>query len=549
MLPPTEKYKKHSDFKVLFLYPNLVMSALAPQGIGYLSAILKQEDFTVELFDTTFYTSDLSSNVNDEKVLMSKVRPFDWEEKNIRPKTSDMLEDFKKKVDEFQPDLLAVSVVENTWHIADILLESLQKSVTTIVGGVFATYAPEIVISHPKVNYVCRGDGEFALLNLCKTLCQGKIATQLPNIWTKVDGNIHKSSMGESIPLDELPFPDWSIFEEQSLYRPMQGKIYRTLGLETQRGCPYKCTFCNSPSNNEIYTKDNAGSFYRKKSLKRVAQELEFMVKHYDPEFIYMVVDTFLAISDREMAELSEVYQNFKIPFWMNTRPETINEWRAKELDKMNCLRINMGIEHGNEKFRRDVLKRPVTNKTILESFRACSGRDFVTISNSIIGYPDETRELIFDSININRQLPKDVEISGTFIFTPYYGTPLRDLAVQKGYVKEGVICSHASYRGSILNMPQLTQDDIKGLARVFSFYTGMPENRYDEIRTAESFSPEGERVFKKLHNELNLKYVEPPDEKSGEPLHAVSPMGGKVINLDSKHNQHRSGHDFADLH
>ena len=101
MLPPTKKYKKHSDFKVLFLYPNLVMSALAPQGIGYLSAILKQEDFTVELFDTTFYTSDLSSNVNDEKVLMSKVRPFDWEEGNIRPKTSDMLEDFKKKVDDF----------------------------------------------------------------------------------------------------------------------------------------------------------------------------------------------------------------------------------------------------------------------------------------------------------------------------------------------------------------------------------------------------------------------------------------------------------------
>jgi anaerobic magnesium-protoporphyrin IX monomethyl ester cyclase len=549
MFASTETYKKYSDFKVLFLYPNLVMSALAPQGIGYLSAILKQEGFTVDLFDTTFYTSDLSSNVNDEKVYLSKVRPFDWGERNIHPKTSDMLDDLQKKVDEFQPDLLALSVVENTWHIADTLLRSLLKPIPTIVGGVFPTYAPEIVISHPRVNYVCRGEGEYALLNLCKALCQGKVSPKLPNLWTKVDGNIYKSSMGESIPLDELPFPDWSIFEEQSLYRPMQGKIYRTLGLETQRGCPYKCTFCNSPSNNEIYTKDNAGSFYRKKSLKRVAQELEFMVKNYDPEFIYMVVDTFLAISDREMAELSEIYQSFKIPFWMNTRPETLNEWRAQELDKMNCMRINMGIEHGNEKFRRDVLKRPVTNESILKSFQACSGRNFVTISNSIIGYPDETRELIFDTIRLNQKLPKDVETSGAFIFTPYYGTLLRELAVQKGYIREDNICSSSVMKGSILDMPQLSQDKIRGLVRVFSFYVGMPENRYDEIQTAENFDPEGEKAFKKLHNEFKLKNIETSDESSDETLHAVSPMGGKVINLDSKKERHRSGHDFADLH
>ena len=79
-------YKKHSDFKVLFLYPNLVMSALAPQGIGYLSAILKREGFTVDLFDTTFYTSDLAGNANDEKAYMSKVRPLIGENEISNPK-------------------------------------------------------------------------------------------------------------------------------------------------------------------------------------------------------------------------------------------------------------------------------------------------------------------------------------------------------------------------------------------------------------------------------------------------------------------------------
>ena len=208
------KYKNHSDFKILFLYPNLVMSALAPQGIGYLAAVLKREGFPVDLFDTTFYTSDLAGNSNDEKAYLSKVRPFNWEERNIKPKSTNMLEDLQNKVDEFKPDLLAVSVVENTWHIADRLLRSLRNPIPTIVGGVFATYAPEVVISHPRVDYVCRGEGEVALPNLCKTICQGKDVTNLPNIWAKVNGNLHRSPMGDSIPLDDLPFPDWSIFEE-----------------------------------------------------------------------------------------------------------------------------------------------------------------------------------------------------------------------------------------------------------------------------------------------------------------------------------------------
>ena len=518
-------YKKHSDFKVLFLYPNLVMSALAPQGIGYLSAILKREGFAVDLFDTTFYTSDLAGNANDEKAYMSKVRPFNWGERNIQPKTTDMVEDLQKQIDEFQPDLLAVSVVENTWHIADFLLRSLRHPIPTIVGGVFATYAPELVISHPRVDYVCRGEGEAALPNLCKTLCQDKDVTNLPNIWAKVNGNIHRSPMGGSISLDDLPFPDWSIFEEQSLYRPMQGKIYKTLGLETQRGCPYKCTFCNSPSNNEIYTEENAGSFYRKKSLKRVAQELEFLAKNHDPEFIYFVVDTFLAVSDKEMAELSEIYQSYKWPFWMNTRPETMNKWRADELDKMNCLRVNMGIEHGNEKFRRNALKRPVTNKTILDAFKSCRDNNFVTVANSIIGYPDETRELVFDTINLNRQLPKEIETSGAFIFTPYMGTALREVAIQKGYIKAEDICTSygpTQIQGdSILDMPQLPRDELRGLARVFSFYVGMSESRFDEIRIAEHFNPEGEKIFNRLRDEFNSKYKkESKNGKSFSDLH-----------------------------
>jgi anaerobic magnesium-protoporphyrin IX monomethyl ester cyclase len=501
------KYKNPHDFRVLFVYPNIQMSALAPQGIGYLSAVLKDAGFTVALFDSTFYTSSMTTDTNEEKVHLSIVKPFSWKDRDIKPKTADMFEDFTKMVDEFQPDLVAFSVVENTWFIADRMLNCLSSDIPVIVGGPFATYATEIVIGHPGVNYACRGDGELPLRTLCENLAAGTDTTKIANIYAKVDGTVHRNRVATGILMDDLPFPDWSIFEEQSLYRPMQGKIYKTMGIETQRGCPYKCTYCNSPSNSMLYKAEEAGNFHRKKSVKRVAEELEYMQKNYGPEFIYFVVDTFLAMGDRELDEFAEMYQSYKIPFWMNTRAETVNEHRADLLEKMNCLRMNIGIEHGNEEYRKKVLKRNVTNEKMLTSFRACVGRSFTTVANSIIGLPGETRELSFDTIGFNRQLPDEIEASGAFIFTPYHGTPLREEAVSKGYIEEDSICSLNVTKGSILDMPQYSAAEIQGLCRVFSFYVKMPDARWDDISKAEALTPEGEQAFEIIREDFLKNY------------------------------------------
>ena len=47
-------------------------------------------------------------------------------------------------------------------------------------------------------------------------------------------------------------------------------------------------------------------------SLKK---EMEHIIKNYQPELMYMVADTFLAMSPRELDEFSEFYQSYKIPF------------------------------------------------------------------------------------------------------------------------------------------------------------------------------------------------------------------------------------------
>jgi len=505
-------YKKNNDFRVLLVYPNIQMSALMPLSMGIFTALLKKHGYQVELFDCTFYEDSPTEDGNKEKVKNRQVLDYKWDSRGVVAKTG-LISDYTNKVENFQPDLILVSVLESTYHLGIMLMESIHKNkrnFKTVFGGVFATYAPDKVISEECVDIVCRGEGENALIELCDSICNGKRVDHIQNLWVKSDdGRVTKNSMGALVDVNTLPFADWSLFEEQSIYRPMQGKIYRAVGMENQRGCPYTCAYCNSPSNNVIYKNEVNSKFYRKKSIERMKQEFEFLVNKYKPELIYFLVDTFLAMSSREFDEFKELYMDYKIPFWMNTRAETINKRRAAGLEDMNMLRMSIGIEHGNAQYRKEYLNRVVSNEKTIESFKIVADKKYTTIANSIIGMPDETRSLIFDTINLSRSLPNSINASGTFIWAPYHGTELRDLAVSKGYVGEHEIASISNCSRSMLTMPSISKDEIQGLARTFSFYVKFPKNRFPDIKIAEKFDAAGNAMWEKLSDEFAEKYAE----------------------------------------
>ena len=90
-----------------------------------------------------------------------------------------------------------------------------------------------------------------------------------------------KNSIRPALDVNTLPVQDLSIFEDITLHRPMMGKIYRMAPVETQRGCPYACRFCNSPEKNEFYDAQKAGRFFRKRTMKHVHEELKEIYKSY----------------------------------------------------------------------------------------------------------------------------------------------------------------------------------------------------------------------------------------------------------------------------
>jgi len=494
--PPLPKDESPKKFKVLLVYPNYSMVNLLPTNIGILTACLKQNGFDVDLFDTTFYRTS-ERTLDEVRVETLQVRKFDLEEMGVRFKPGNYVDDFKKKIAEYQPDLIAVTAVEDTWPQARAMIESVNENSTpVIVGGVFPTLASDVPIAHPDVDMICIGEGEHAIIELATKLMNGEDHSRIMNLWVKKDGKVIKNQMRPPIDLDEVPFGNFDLFEKERFFRPMQGKIARMAPIETDRGCPYTCRFCEAPSLVELYKEETGQHYFRRKSWDHVRDEILLYLEKYEVEYIYFNAETFLAMSASEFDEFVEMYDKIKVPFWMQTRIETLTEDRIKALETVGCNRISVGLEHGNEEFRQKIVGKGFTNQRIIDAFKILDRYTIPVSINNIIGFPGETRELIFDTIELNRELGTDSV--NAFIFTPYRGTAMFNDAVSKGYLVPDVE-TNSPMISSILNMPTISQEDILGLVRTFSLYVKFPKEEWPQIAKAEKFTPEGEKAFAEL--------------------------------------------------
>jgi anaerobic magnesium-protoporphyrin IX monomethyl ester cyclase len=497
------------SLKVLFIYPNYFGMNMLPPAISLLSAVLKQEGHRVELFDTTYYHEDaFGSDSDGTKVERLNVVPFDNE---VEMNETDWREDIRAKVNSYQPDLIAMSTTEDMWELGVAILGQIEdyivkNKVPVLTGGVFSTFAPEIAIKHPLVSLVCVGEGENAIRILCERIQKGQSFSDVTNLWVKnEDGTVTKNPMSNPVDVDVMPMMDIGLFDERRLLRPMAGKWYKMLPVETMRGCPYKCAYCNSPFQMEAYdaaTPDS--SFFRKKKTDLIHKELKYFKDKVGVQYNYFWADTFLAISDREFEEFCDMYSDIKLPFWMQTRPETLTDYKIKRLAEVGLHRFNVGIEHGNDEFRKKILRRSWKNEDIIKALQIPHRHGVQFTTNNICGFPTETRELAMETIELNRHIDSDNQNLTAFV--PFHGIPLRKMAEDLGLVKPGQITKCLTSDPQI-DMPQFPKEEVLGLTKCFVLYLKFPKNRWHEIRQAEKNTPEGEKILAELREECRDIY------------------------------------------
>ena len=104
-----------------------------------------------------------------------------------------------------------------------------------------------------------------------------------------------------------------------------------------------------------------------------------------------------------------------------------------KMLKESVCFRIFVGVESGDEKQRLDVLDRKMSDATIIKAFEMCRKMGLETLAVNIIGFPDETEEMIKRTIKLNQILKPT--ISAANVFYPYKGTELGDKCFKENLV------------------------------------------------------------------------------------------------------------------
>ena len=492
------------EFKVLLVYPNPRKMSLVPTSIALFSSLLKNENITVDLFDSSLYEHQGFQD-NDEIVeqyLFFKPAIEKFKEK-IELNTTDAVEAFRLKVEEFKPDMIAVSCVECTFEYALSLLRSVsEKKILTVLGGVFATFSPEYALSFYEIDIVCVGEGERAIVELANALRAEEDHTKINNLYVKKDGQIIKNKIGKLVSLDELPVGDFEIFSEDRFVRAMSGEIYKMAPVETHRGCTNVCTFCNSPLQNKLYCDETGEKYFRAKSIKKVYKQIKYFVDKFQVEYLFFWADNFFAYPLKQIEEFCEMYSEFKLPFYCQSYPGTITEIKLGMLKSVGLKRLGVGIEHGNEEFRRKIIKRAYSNKYAIKKLSLVHKFGIELSTNNIIGFPDETPELVMDTVELNKAVEPDT--ASCAIFTPFRGTYLRELTIERGYLKDENILAPSNAEFSVLDMPQFTRDQIENKRRTFNLYIKFPRDRWDEIEMAEKLTPEGDRVWKELSKEFH---------------------------------------------
>jgi anaerobic magnesium-protoporphyrin IX monomethyl ester cyclase len=520
--------------KVLFIYPNTYGMNMLPPAIAMFSAILKKYGHEVQIFDTTYYSLDYGMDSDGSKMERLNVVPYKMEEKGIQKKSSDWKIDLHNQIKSFKPDLLAISSTEDMWELGMKVLNELKdyktkNNIPVIVGGVFATFAPDLCIKEELVDIVCVGEGENALIDLCKKIEKKENYDDLTNCWIKTIGPeylknrnvIRKNPISKPVDINESPVIDVSLFEENRLYRPMAGKVYKMMPIETIRGCPFTCRFCNSPDQMKLY-KGLGSNFYRKKKMELVYKELKHFKEAHKVEYNYFWADTFLGMSNKEFDEFIEMYQDINLPFWMQTRPETVTDYNMSKLKSVGLHRISFGVEHGNEDFRKKILDRRWKNKDIIEKLKIPKKYEIAFSVNNITGFPTETKKLAFDTIELNRQI--DADNANIYAFVPFHGTPLRKMCEDLGLIDHNTITKCLTAE-SQLNMPQYPPHEIEEIKKCFALYVKFPKNRWKEIERAEKNDEEGNKIYRNLKKEYLEKYMPSPEaDPHGTTPHKQNP-------------------------
>ena len=333
-------------------------------------------------------------------------------------------EDLEKKILDWKPDILAYSMMSTDMNDMAKFNNALKKRVKifTILGGSHATLVRNS--AGTKVDAICVGEAEDALVELIEHLEAGKNIQDLkniPNIITSKDDSIGMRSLVYD--LDTIPFMD-----RELIYSYPQMARFGIKGIYTSRGCVYPCPYCFNNRQNQVFK--GKGKIFRRRSVDSVIKETKILISKYRAEFIRIQDDVFIYKVDDWFKEFAERWPvEIGKPFYCLIRSELITDEMARYLKKAGCASICMSIEAGDDDIRIRMMRRKVSKDQLREAFSILKKYKINVYSNAMLALPFTTLE--HDIATVDFSIEVQPEMPNFSILMPYSGTDLGDYSRQ----------------------------------------------------------------------------------------------------------------------
>ena len=337
-------------------------------------------------------------------------------------------------------DLIIAHTGGYVLHGDTAALLTLRRAIPNATVAVFGNLAPSQangLIAKGAAHFVCPQDPEEILAEMATKLeGTGRLSAPVLGL---LGADSDRATERELLPLDDKPVPDRTPILSNR-YTNLLATTDRWTTALASRGCPYRCTFCNTPGYYDCG--------YRCHSIDYVLHELRTLLSLGYRE-VFFRDDLFYA---GRVAEFCEVLLSSDIDLaWScNQRVDTLDEPTVALMARAGCHTIKFGVESGDDAILAGIQK-PSFRRTE-EQFAACARQGVRTHAHLMIGLPGESREQMERTIALVSRL--DPYTFTLNLFTPHYGSALYEELSRTGVTVGG------QFKERVKNNPSLVSDE-----------------------------------------------------------------------------------------
>ncbi|UCG70791.1 MAG: radical SAM protein, partial [Thermoplasmata archaeon] len=311
-------------------------------------------------------------------------------------------------------------------------IKAINPRSIVIAGGSAAMSVPELLLKKSKVDVVCAGEGEIAIVELLNGLRNHKLKDllEIKGFYFKIDGEVIFSGERDLITdLDsESDLPAYDLLPMHIyLSNPVVG-FGRDIDFISSRGCPFECTFCYQPW----------GTKFRGHSIDFILTALKHLRDNYNMEFVSFQDDEFIVGPNRVYAFCDKVQKFVPGLLWSCTgRVNLVNDDLVEAMRSAGCVSISYGFESGSPRMLKS-MKKMATVKQMENAVRINRKFGMMVPISFIIGMPGEDDVSCRETVEfcVRNHLP----LRSIMFATPYPGTKLFDFAMSTGRIeREGV--------------------------------------------------------------------------------------------------------------